>query len=416
MPAASDHVTGDEPPRLSPDFYRLWGAAAVSQLGSGVGTGALLLIAILVVHASALQVAAMAAVSGLVAAIVALPLGPWVEFRPKLPVMIAANLASFAVLASVPAAAWLGALTYAQLCVVAALSTASAIVFNAANGAYVKSLVPDSIRVRANSRLETVYWTVSTIGAPLGGALISLAGVTATVLVDALTYLAAALGLRTITTDEPAPEHTQREHHWASEIRSGWSCLLAHPVLRRLFCNAMVFGGALTAASPLMALLMLRELHFTPWQFGLALGLPALGGLAGSMCASPLVFRFGIRAVLLGAGTGRTCWLAMTLLAHPGTAGLIVITVADTALLFAAGVFNPVFTTYRMNAIPDRYMARVGTAWSTSARTFQPAFVAVGGLLAATTSTRRALAATALVLLASSVLLPWKQTHTSCRQ
>jgi hypothetical protein len=56
-------------------------------------------------------------------------------------------------------------------------------VFSAANGAYVKSLVPEQMRIRANSRIETVYWTVSTVGAPIGGALISMCGATTTILI-----------------------------------------------------------------------------------------------------------------------------------------------------------------------------------------------------------------------------------------
>ncbi|MFF0494349.1 MFS transporter [Nocardia sp. NPDC004068] len=401
--------------RLSPDFYRLWTAAAVSQLGSALGMGALPLVAIMVVHASAGQVTAMAALSGIAAAAVALPLGPFVEFRHKRPVMIATDLVSFAALVSVPVAAVLDVLTYAQLCLVATVSTLAAIVFNAANGAYVKWLVPEQVRIRANSRLETVFWTVSTVGAPIGGALISLCGATITVFLDAISYLLSALGLRSITTPEPPPAHHRPAQHWASEIRSGWAYIFAHPVLARLFCNAMLFGGSLMLANPLMALLMLRELGFAPWQYGLALGLPTVGGLLGSLCAPKLVSRFGNRAVLLGFGALRTCWLGLMLTAHPGTTGLIVITTADTLLLFCAGVFNPVFTTYRMNVTADDHMARVGTAWSISSKTFQPALIAVGGLLATATSTRTAIACAALTLAASTLLLPWRHTATSVR-
>ncbi|MGY2061382.1 MFS transporter, partial [Nocardia gipuzkoensis] len=241
----------------------------------------------------------MAALSGIAAAAVALPLGPFVEFRRKRAVMIWTDLISFAFLASVPAAAWLGVLSYAQLCAVATICTVCTIVFNAASGAYVKSLVPEPIRIRANSRLETVFWTVSALGAPVGGTLVSIFGATATVLVDAVSYLLSALGLRSIATPEPAPDHLRAEHHWTADIRSGWSCISAHPVLRRLFWNAMLFGGSLMLTGPLMALFMLRELGFAPWQYGLALGLPTLGGLLGSVCSPKMVSRFGVRELLL---------------------------------------------------------------------------------------------------------------------
>lgn len=275
------------------------------------------MIAIVLVHASAWQVTALAAVSGIAAAAIALPLGPFVEFRRKRPVMIGTDLVAFAALATIPVAAWLGVLTYAQLCVVATISTLCAIVFHAASGAYVKSLVSEPVRVRANSRLETAFWTVSTIGAPIGGVLISMFGATITIALDAISYLGSALGLRSIAVEENAPEHRRQEQHWAQEIRGGWTYIFAHSVLRPLFCNAMLFGGALMLTGPLMALLMLRELHFTPWQYGLALGLPTLGGLLGSLCAPRLVARWGARAVLLGSGTLRTGWLALMLIAHP---------------------------------------------------------------------------------------------------
>lgn len=95
-------------------------------------------------------------------------------------------------------------------------------------------------------------------------------------------------------------------------------------------------------------------------------------------------------------------------LAPPGTAGLTLIIAAEALLLFSAGVFNPTFVTYRMNATTDEYMSRVGTAWSISSRSVQPAFIAAGGVLAVATSTRIAIGVAALVLLLSSLLLPWR--------
>ncbi|MGH3956729.1 MAG: MFS transporter [Mycobacterium sp.] len=404
---AGRSAVGPAAARLPADFYRLWGAAGISQLGTAIGTGALPLVAILVVHASNLQVSLMAALSGVAAAAVALPLGPFIEFRRKRATMMRTDLVSFAAFASVPVSAGLGALTYTQLCVVATIGTLCTIVFSAANGAYVKSLVPEPMRARANSRIETAFWMVTTVGIPMGGALISICGATTTILIDAVSYLLSAFGLRSISTPEPTPNHQRSEHHWASDIRAGWSYVFAHPVLHRLFWNAMLFGGSIMLTSPLMALLMLRELRFAPWQYGLALGLPALGGLLGSLCAPELVARFGDRPVLLGFGALRTCWLGLMLIAGPGTIGVIVITAANSLLLFCAGVFNPIFITYRMNVTADDHLVRVGTAWSISSKCVQPVFIALGGLLAAATSIRVAIACAAVSLLASSLLLPW---------
>ncbi|MFE4721758.1 MFS transporter, partial [Streptomyces sp. NPDC056728] len=94
-------------------FGWLWAAFAVSSYGTGFGFGAFPLIAILVLHSGPTQVAALAAAGRAVGAVVAVPLGPWMEFRRKRPVMIAMDLIRFAALMSVPAVFAFGGLSFA---------------------------------------------------------------------------------------------------------------------------------------------------------------------------------------------------------------------------------------------------------------------------------------------------------------
>ncbi|MFG2042137.1 hypothetical protein [Dactylosporangium sp. NPDC048998] len=113
------------------------------------------------------------------------------------------------------------------------------------------------------------------------------------------------------------------------------------------------------AASPLTTVLMLRELQFAPWQYGLALGLPSAGGIAGSLLVPWLLRRGSLPGMLLATGAARAVRMGLIPLAPPGTVGLVVIVVADTLLLGCAGAFNPLFATYRMQATEDAYMTRV---------------------------------------------------------
>lgn len=106
--------------------------------------------------------------------------------------------------------------------------------------------------------------------------------------------------------------------------------------------------------------------------------------------------------------TGGWGWIFGHVGAPSGMAGLVVIVVADFLLLLSVGIFNPTFSTYRMRETADTHMARVGTAWSISSRTVQPIFMLLGGLLAATTSTRAAIGVAALLLLATGAFLPWR--------
>src|ERR1700744_5995018 len=80
---------------LGRQFEWLWAAYAISGFGTGLGFGAFPLIAILVLHSGPTAVSALAAAGLAVGAVISLPLGPWVEFRRKRPVMIAMDLIRF---------------------------------------------------------------------------------------------------------------------------------------------------------------------------------------------------------------------------------------------------------------------------------------------------------------------------------
>ncbi|WP_327187134.1 MFS transporter [Streptomyces sp. NBC_01334] len=398
---------------LGEDFRRLWGAYGVSAAGSAVAMGALPLVALLVLHSSAFQVSLLTALSAVASAVIALPLGVRIEHRYKRPVMITADLARCAVLVSVPVAAALGVLTFAQLCVVGILQTAASVAFDAASGAHLKALVLPEHRLRANSLFETTNWISVSAGPPVGGLLVGVLGATATMAVDAVSFLGSALGVRRIRRPEPAPPAPGAAARPGHDIVAGWQYLLRHPGLRPLFFNSLLFGGSIMMTSPLMAVLMLRDLGLAPWQYGLALGLPCLGGVLGSRLAPPLTRRFGQRRILLLSGAARTLWTILLPLAPAGALGVFIIVAVDFGLLFAAGVFNPSFTTYRMEATQDAFMSRVGVSWSVSSKTCQAVFMIAGGLLADAAGVRGTLLIAGVLCMASALLLPWRKARIS---
>ncbi|MDT6984246.1 MFS transporter [Streptomyces lusitanus] len=398
---------------LGQDFRRLWSAYAISAAGSAVGMGALPLIALLVLDAPAFQVSLLAALSAVASGMIALPLGVRIEHQYKRPVMIAADLVRCAVLASVPAAMVFDGLTFAHLCAVGVLQTAASVAFDAASGAHLKALVVRDQRLRANSLFETTNWITVSAGPPVGGFLIGVLGAATTLVIDALSFLGSALGIRRIQRPEPAPPARCATSHLGRDIAAGWQYLLRHPGLRPLFFNALLFGGSIMMASPLMAVLMLDDLGLAPWQYGLALGLPCLGGVLGSRLAPLLARRFGQRRVLLVSGAARTLWTILLPLTPPGALGVFVIVAADFGLLLSAGVFNPSFTTYRMAATPDAFMSRVATSWSVGAKTCQAVFMIAGGLIAAAAGVRGALLIAGSLCMASALLLPWRETRIS---
>ena len=387
-------------------FGWLWAAYAVSAYGSWLGFGAFAVIAIRVLHSGPAGVSALSA-SGLAAgALVAVPLGPWVEFRRKRPVMVAMDLIRFAALMSLPAAFALGRLTFAQLLVVSVIVAAAKIAFGAASGAYLKTLVRPEDLLVANGRFESTTWSATVLGPPLGGAAIGLLGPVATVTADAISYLLSAAGIFAIGGTEPPPARNGAPRLRPADLLDGWRHILAHPALRLLFCNTLLVNGLILATEPLLAVLMLGRLGFAPWQFGLAFAAPCVGGLIGARLARRIVARFGQRKVMLTAGTLRACWLVGLAFIRPGVAGILTVIAVQLAVVTCMGVFNPVFATYRLEQTgPDR-VARTLSAWSVTSNATIAALTALWGVLAAMTSLRAAIAAAGVLILGTPLLLP----------
>ncbi|TVT46420.1 MFS transporter [Amycolatopsis rhizosphaerae] len=92
------------------------------------------------------------------------------------------------------------------------------------------------------------------------------------------------------------------------DVPDSWRCLLNHPQLRPIFLNRLALGGLFMATEPLLAVLMLRDLHFAPWQYGLAFAVPCIGGFVGSRLAGPTVAKYGEHKVMRIAGVGAVLW------------------------------------------------------------------------------------------------------------
>ncbi|QEU70154.1 MFS transporter [Streptomyces galilaeus] len=399
--------------RLGRRFGWLWAAYAVSTFGTRLAFDAFALIAILVLHAGPAEVSVLAAAGLAVGAVVAVPLGPWVEFRRKRPVMVAMDLTRFVALMSVPAAYALGLLGFVQLLVVSVVVGAADIAFNAAGGAYLKAIVRPEDLVVASGRFESTNWTATVLGPPLGTAAIGFFGPVLTVVTDAVSHLLSAAGIRAIGGHEPRPVRagTKEVRLRFGGLFEGWRYILAHPALRPLFLNTVLVSGLIMATSPLLAVLMLGDLGFAPWQYGLAFGLPCVGGIIGSRLAPRLVARFGRHRVMLTAGTLRACWSLGPAFVRPGVAGLVLVIVVEFGLITCMGVFNPVFAAYRLDRTATDRVARTLSAWSVTSKATVAVMTGLWGLLAGITGPRVAIAVAGLLMLLTPFLLP-RHDHT----
>src|SRR3954468_3608963 len=93
-------------PFASRDFRLLLFGQTTSQLGAQVSGIAIPLLAVLVLHASALEVGIVNASGTLAFAVIGLPVGAWTDRWPRRRILIASDVVRAALLATLPGA-WL---------------------------------------------------------------------------------------------------------------------------------------------------------------------------------------------------------------------------------------------------------------------------------------------------------------------
>lgn len=391
-------------------FGLLWASYAVSTYGTWIAFGAFPLLAIRLLHSSAFAVSLLEAAGLAVAAIVAFPLGPWVEHRAKRPVMIAMDLIRFLAMGSVPIAYVLGQLSYSQLLVVSVISGTASIAFTAASGAYLKYLVRSDHLLVANGRFEGTSWVATAAGPPLGGALIGVFGPVITVLADALSYLLSALGVLRIGGGDVATARARTIRLRGADLLNGWldgwRFILHDRELRRLFLNSILVSGLIMATVPLLSVLLLGQYHFPAWQYGLAFGVPALCGFVGARLSARLVARYGRHRVMIVSGWLRSLFPLGLAFIRPGIPGLLTVISVESLLITCMGIFNPICATERLRRAPADHAAQVLTTWSVSSKLLQAGLMVIWGILATLTSPLAAITMSGVLLLATPLLLP----------
>ena len=175
------------------DFLRLWAAGTVSQLGSQITLLALPLAAVLVLDASAFQVALLTTFDFLPFLLFGLPAGVWVDRLARRPVMIATDVGRAVALLTIPLAYALDVLTLGQLYAVGFLVGVLTVFFELAHTSYLPSLVQREQLIDGNSKLEISRSGAYIAGPGIGGVLVGFLTAPGAIVIDAASFIASAV-------------------------------------------------------------------------------------------------------------------------------------------------------------------------------------------------------------------------------
>jgi len=371
------------------DFLRLWSGQFISELGSQVTLLALPLAAILVLHASTIQVATLTSLEFSPYLFFALAAGAWVDRLPRRPVMVSADVGRAALLGSVPLAYAFDALTLPQLYVVGFAAGTLTVFFSLAYQAYLPLLIDRDRLLDANGKLEAARSVAQTAGPGAGGGLVALLSAPVAILADAISFLVSSLLILSIGHREQRIT-VPAKRDLRAEVDEGIRYVWRQPILRaNLFSSGLAnFGyGAIWA---LVLVFAVRTLGLHAGLIGVILALGQGGGIVGAVFAGRIAGRIG---------TGPTFILAMALFG-PGVL-LIALAGRSTAIpflaigwalaSFASSSTAVIGVGIRQAMVPQRLQGRVVGATRTVILGIAPIGSLAGGGLAAAFGLRAAL-------------------------
>jgi MFS family permease len=347
------------------DFLRLWTGETISQFGSQVSQLAIPLTAILVLDATAFEVAALTTVEFLPFIIFTLPAGVWVDRMRRRPILITADVCRALLLGSIPIAYFLDVLELGQLFVVGFLFGICTVFFDVAYQSYLPSLVERNQIIEGNSKLE-ITRSAAQIGGPgLGGVLIEVFTAPYAVLLDAVSFAASGLAIFRIRAVEETPPTVERSDGkkpsmW-TELKEGLRFVLSNPNLRAQAGCTSTSNFFSSVAFSIILVYAVRELDLSAGLIGFVFSLGALGGLLAALTATRISARFGIgpTTIVMAAFFGPT--MILYAVAPSGTAAVPLLVTAQLIFGFTVVVYNIVQVSYRQAICPPRLQGRMNS-------------------------------------------------------
>ena len=222
-------------------------------------------------------------------------LGPLIDRFSRRRLLVASDLLRVAVFAALPFAG--SATAIVGLALVSGIATGF---FRPAVYAGMPNLVSDADLPAANSVLQAAENVTWMIGPVIGGILVSAQGPDLAYGLNAVSFLASALLLLRIPATRLQAGTIESRGHWG-DLRDGFGLVLSARALFAVLVvwNLVVIGNAAVNVGEVV--LAKESLDAGNVGFGILVGASGLGLTVGSLAATPLLDRAGVRGGYAGA-------------------------------------------------------------------------------------------------------------------
>ncbi len=391
-----------------PGFRNLWLGQSVSLVGDQISFIALPLAAVLVLDAGPGQMGLLGAAALAPHLLLSLPAGVWLDrVASRRRVMIATDLARAVLLATIPLAYALDALSFAQLYAVAFLTGCLAVFFDLSYPTLFVSVTPRERFLEGNSLVHGSRSFSFVAGPSLGGLLVQLFSAPFALLADAVSFLGSALFLGRVRAEEP-PVDRAAGAGIRAQAAEGLRFIGGNPIFRPTLTAVATLNFFNYAFQALFILYATRTLGVSAGALGLVLGVAALGGICGAVVAGRVGRRLGVgRAFALGCVLFTAPLVLVPLAQGPEALVLVFLFAAEFLSGLGVMILDVNAGSIMFALTPDRLRSRATGAFNVVNWGIRPLGALAGGALGAWIGVRPTLwVATVGALLGSLWLLP----------
>lgn len=361
-------------------------------MGSSISILALPLVAVLTLRVSPLEMGILAFAGQVPMLLFSLPLGVFVDRRPRRPLLIWADLCSAALLITVPLAVPLGGPTFVQLCLVAFGVGTCQVAWAIAHYSYVPTLVGREHLIECNSRLQISYSAADAAGPGLAGLIVQVLSAPLAVVADAVSFIISALFMRSIAAPEKPQEAPAAPESLRSSLAVGLRTLFASALLRPILLTGVTAVLCQNGALAIYVLYAARKLGLDPLSIGLTFAAGGAGALPGAMLARWAGKRFGPGPAMIGGWIlGGAAGLLIPLAGGPVLLVVIILAGAKALTALTSTVSNIHQWSLRQIVTPDRIAGRVTASQRFVIYGVGSAGSLLGGVLGTTIGLRPAL-------------------------
>ena len=388
-------------------FQRVWAAATISIFGSLVTRVALPFVAIMQLNADAVGVAlvrSMDLIAGLAFGLVA---GAWVDRLRRRPVLIWADLGRAALLAIIPLAWYGGWLSLPLLLLVTLFTAVLTTFFDAADNAYLPTVVPKADLVRANGALSASGSVSEFAAFGSAGFLVQILTAPITILIDAVTFVGSALLLGSIRLREPPPPPKAEREPVLREIAIGLRVVANSPILRATTLSSMMSAAMWGMGGALWFLYAIDVLGLDAAAIGVIAAVGGISSLFGALITPRVTTRFGAGRVLVVTALLSGLGCLFVPLAPAGAPVIAMAFLIGQQLVTdpAATAYDITDTSIRQSIVDERQLGRVNATVTVAVLLAQLVATLGAGFLALEIGLREALFLQPIIGVAATVFI-----------